>query len=74
VFKLIADATGYSLDEAKDAMRWLFLREEHDILPPTVRSTTELDTQEFEEFMAACRRWASEFLGLYIPEPNEVDL
>lgn len=74
VFKLIADATGYTVDEAKEAMKWMFLREEHDILPPTVRSTTELDTAEMEEFLENCRRWASEFLGLYIPLPNEVDL
>lgn len=74
VFKLIADATGYTVDEAKEAMKWQFLREEHDILPPTVRSTSSLNTMEMEEFIESCRRWASDFLGLYIPLPNEVDL
>lgn len=74
VFKLIADATGYTVEEAKEAMKWLFLREEHEVLPPTVKSTTGLDTAEMEEFLENCRRWASEFLALYIPLPNEVDL
>ena len=34
-------------------------------------STANASTQEFEERMEQIRRWGSEFLGIYIPEPNE---
>jgi hypothetical protein len=74
VFKLIADTTGYSTEEVKDMMRWQFLREEHEFLPPRCRSTTELTTIEFEEFMTNIRQWAAEFLNVQIPLPNEVEL
>lgn len=37
-------------------------------------STAELNTAEFEEYLEKCRRWASEFLCLYIQLPNEVTL
>lgn len=34
------------------------------------RSTTEMTTVEFENYMTECRVWASE-QGYYIPLPNE---
>ena len=36
-----------------------------------VRSTTELDTKEFVEYVESCKRFAAEYLGTVIPEPNE---
>ena len=36
-------------------------------------STAELDTAAFEAYLERVRRWASEFLSLYIPLPNEVE-
>jgi len=36
-----------------------------------VRSTTELTTTEWEDFMYQVREWARETLDLYIPHPNE---
>jgi hypothetical protein len=35
-------------------------------------STTALSTADFEAYLERIRRWASEFLELYIPTPNEV--
>ena len=35
-----------------------------------VKSTTDLDTLQFEEFMSAVRSWASAELNIFIPEPN----
>jgi len=32
-----------------------------------------LTTVEFEAFNTECRQWASEFLCMYIPDPNTVD-
>jgi hypothetical protein len=37
-----------------------------------VRSTTSLDTGEWEVFMEKCREWAARVLNLVIPLPNEV--
>lgn len=38
-----------------------------------IRSTTDLNTKEMEEYHEHIRRWASEYLYLYIPLPKEVD-
>jgi len=35
------------------------------------KSTTSLTTTEFCEYMDRIRDWAQEFLGIYIPSPNE---
>jgi len=35
------------------------------------RSTTQLDTKEFEEYMEKLRHFASVELACWIPEPNE---
>jgi hypothetical protein len=37
-------------------------------------STAQLTTQQFFEFCEKVRRWAAEFLHLYIPDPGEVGL
>ena len=37
-----------------------------------IRSTTSLSTSEFMDFIAEIQQWTSEFLGVYIPDPNEV--
>jgi hypothetical protein len=36
-------------------------------------STTELNTVDFEAYLERVRRWASEWLSLYIPMPNEAE-
>jgi hypothetical protein len=36
-----------------------------------VRSTTDLSTTEFMDFIADIQQWASEFLGIYVPSPGE---
>lgn len=38
------------------------------------KSTAELDTAAFLEYVEKIRRWASEFLELYIPDPNEAEI
>jgi hypothetical protein len=37
----------------------------------TYRSTTKLNTSEFEEYLANIRTWAARDMNIYIPEPNE---
>ena len=67
------DASGYTPDEAHDALRHHFLTDHTNPEFPRVRSTTELDTAEFEYYLECCRRLAAEIWGIYIPLPNEVD-
>ena len=76
VIALLSDAAGYTPDEMHDALRMEFLRINKGSNPklPTIRSTTELSTAEMERYLDACRRLAATIYGVYIPEPNEVDL
>ena len=66
--------SGYkSPDEVHEAMKWKFLRTMRgDDLPATVRSTSDLTTAEFSEYVDNIKRWASEFLGAYIPDAGDV--
>jgi hypothetical protein len=72
VYAMIAEAAGYTPEEAHEALKWRFLRHHGDGPIPTVRSTTDLTTTEMEEYLAQCRQLAAELFGLYIPDPNEV--
>lgn len=36
-----------------------------------IKSTTTLSTIEYTQFLEQIWQWASEFLGIHIPEPNE---
>jgi hypothetical protein len=72
VFPMIREECGYTTNEqAKEAMKFEFLREENPPLPPTVKSSAELSTAEWEEWMTQIRNWAADFLGINIPPPNE---
>ena len=72
-YQMIADETGMTPEEVHDAMRMKFLLDRSKKIP-TIRSTTELTTVEFETYMSQLRQFGSEFLGIYIPEPNECEL
>lgn len=73
VFAMIAEAAGYTLEEAKDALKWEFLRVHSDTALPTVRGTSTLDTAEMTEFIEQCRILAASMYGINIPDPNEVE-
>jgi hypothetical protein len=77
VVKLVAEEIGILPEEAHDMMKERFLKvpvEHNGKRLAYVRSTTSLDTQEFGEYVEAAKRWASQELGIYIPEPGEVVL
>jgi hypothetical protein len=70
----VMEAGGFLTDEeAHDAMRMHFLVKRDGPLP-TVRSTTELTTAEFEEYLEKIRILAAQMWGEYIPLPNEVEI
>ena len=59
-----------------ELLRFRFLKEDKPIgedgeFVTTVRSTTELDRQEFGDYIEACVRFAAEYLNVVIPAPNE---
>ena len=73
VYKLISDHTGYTVDEIHDSMRAMFLIDNLGKFP-VVRSTTSLDTVAFSAYVESIRQFASEDLGVVIPDPEEVDI
>jgi hypothetical protein len=61
VCQILSDELGYSPEEIKGILKWKF----------KIKSTADLSTVEFEEFMTKVRVWVSGELGIYIPSPNE---
>ena len=64
---------GYTPEEMHDAFKLIFLLRDEGGKPVTVKSTAALSTLEFSEYVEQCRKWCSEN-GLFIPDPNEVDI
>jgi len=79
VIPLISNDSGYTKDEVHDLLKSMFLKNiKHIKLPNgkvkeviTIKSTAELTTVEFEEFLTEVRTWASLEIDCYIPLPNE---
>lgn len=75
VINILKDEIGYTKNEMHDALRRHFLTvEEEGKILPTVKSTTELDTMGFEEYLQEVREWADTEMDIVIPLPNEVDI
>jgi len=75
VVEILANFFGYTKHECHDALKHKFLSVPGDIMPgklPVVKSTAELSTTEFEEYLDNIRTWALLDLGINIPLPNEV--
>ena len=63
-------------EDAHEVMKHLFLKKEivnknTDERIPSVRSTTELTTFEFSEYIEQIISWAAQYLNIVIPYPNE---
>jgi len=71
VVEILADYWGYLPMEAHEAIKWELLRRE-DGPVPTVRSTADLNTAEFEIFLDRARIWALTEFEVKIPLPNEI--
>ena len=80
----IAKETGMSLEQIKEALKKKFLtvplttKDGEIIADKTtgevlerVRGTSELTVVEFMEFTDNVRLWSAEFLGIYLPLPEE---
>lgn len=69
VVGIIADHCGYTPQECHDALRAMFLVETGKL--PRIKSTTELSTVEFEEYLSKIREFAAKELETYVLLPNE---
>ena len=79
IVKILSDELGNSPMEIHELCKQLFLGEivfiktQKGVREINVsKSTTELSTIEFEEYLSNIRQWASMELGIYLPLPNEL--
>lgn len=75
--KLISEHTGYEIEELKEyllgeAFGWQTKRLLNRDVSRPVKTSSELNTEEFNWFLDWIERWASETLGMILPKPNEV--
>ena len=76
VVKLLSEETGYDKDEMHEVLKSMFLRTRYQIKGVWVdstKSTTKLSNKEMAEFIEEVKRFAATTLGVYIPDPNEVE-
>ena len=75
ILTYIAESTGHTTEEIHVALKQLFLPRQFVKLGSkeieTTKSTTDLDTLEFENYLERVRVWANTELGITIPLPNE---
>ena len=78
VIPMISKELGYTKDEAHSALKNKFLTvsnySKQDIEFELTKETKELDTKEFEQYLRDIRNFAGDFLGIFIPQPNEKDM
>lgn len=80
VINMLSEHTGFTPSEMHEVLKYRFLSYPRILISKTpekvliAKSTTNLTTKEFEEFMTRVRQWASIDLGLWIPEPNQAPM
>lgn len=80
VVQTLSDELGYTKDEIHEILKDKFLGVRVPLKNPKgieifgwiKKSTTSLDTKDWEELMSQIRIWASATLGILILEPNEI--
>lgn len=71
IIPILADYFGYLPDEMHEALKNKFLRIGGTDELPKIKSTTSLNTKQWEELMEKIRIWASTEYDINIPEPKE---
>lgn len=76
LYKAIGDHLGYFTDEEMDQLHhWVQLAVGNVRVMPdgakVAAGTRHMSGGEFAEYCSKVRMWASQYLGLYLPEPNE---
>lgn len=76
VVSLFSQHTGYTKDEAHEKLSSLHLKYERvdkdGVIETFVRSTTKLNTLEFEQYIEQCRVFMWHMFSVRVPLPNEV--
>lgn len=75
VVPLIAEECGYTPDKCHGVLSLKFFKEIDENGVEYIKSTklSEWKTMDWENKMSEIRQWASEFLNVFLPKPNEVD-
>jgi hypothetical protein len=76
VVKLLSEETGYDKDEMHEVLKSMFLRTRYQIKGIWIdgtKSTTKLSNKEMNDYLEEVKRFATTTLGVYIPDPNEVE-
>lgn len=73
VLFMLSNHLGYTQNELHDALKIKFLPNKTEKGLIIYKTTSDLTTAEFEEYMIKIREWASSYLNFYIPQPNEVN-
>lgn len=72
---IFGDYFGMDKEETHEALKFEHLRhvinDKNGNPHVTVKSTTKLSTNEFEDYMEKLRRWGAQEFGLNCPSPNE---
>ncbi len=75
IYGLIADETGDSAEKVHEICKEKFLPRMFVTVGDDERelekTTTVLSTAQMETYLIQIRQWASEFLNLFLPLPNE---
>ena len=82
IVPLIAEEMGDDTESVHEILKHKFLKKTKTIKNrkgneeqiEKVISTTKLTTKQFIQYIDSVKRWASSFLGLYIPDPGEVTI
>ena len=80
IVKILSDELGYTPNEMHEILKMMFLSELRILKTKQgikeiriAGSTGEKTTIEIEDYYSRIREWASIYLGIYIPLPNEMD-
>ena len=77
ILKMLSDELWYEVDEVHELMKERFLtkieklKSDKRVKLKRTKSTSELTTQEFEEYLENIRVFASKYLNIIIPLPNQ---
>lgn len=78
IIEILSNELGYTKNECHEILKELFLKTLKHLKTKNgvkevwiTKSTTNLTTIDFEEFLSQIRQWASIELSIYLPLPNE---
>ena len=76
VVELLSEETGHDKDDMHEILKSMFLRTRYKlngVWTDGTKSTTKLNNKEMIGFIDEVKRFSSTELGLYIPDPHEVE-